>query len=1274
MTKHRFLVSTALLISLLMGTSLSASAAEENPEMQGAVVEMTDIYSQLFRRYSLRDQFDRPDDIQAIVQDKFGRMLLGTHQGLFIFNGYEFQLFRGGGNPAFHDNLGIRVIEEDSEGNIWFGTDEGLFCMDYEKGEISRIPLDLHEVPYDTTNPNLNRGRTVVKMIKSSLDELLIIFYRQNGFYRVRMSDASYTLFQIRDDRWVTDKGPLMQKMFAGPEGEMIILSSTGKLYRYQETTGLLVDLLPAGIFGEMKILYFFSDVDGTYWLNTEHHGLIHYDPETGKYSKHQLQMDNKAINNQITRDQDGYYWIAGFNVLYRFHPELGTARYHLQDIVNDIGKKTLLINSFYIDRNGDLWLLTRSGLIKKKDEIDISKVPIIRRTDKKSSIRFLHKMNDQQYYVGTGGDGLQIFDFRKKTISTSVEQGPFSSEFLRGDCSSIAVSGDTAYVAFRNGRVFELVQDGYSSWSSIRELPIPWKDPKSRNLQIELDGLKNLWISYPGDDSRLIEYSPKNSKAVEHTLPEGSSIRSYAINDFHLDRGGNLWFGSNDGLYRYNIADKQFDHFHHMNEKDRVMINDIEEDSEGTIYYATNSLGIIRLVDGSEQVVNAALNNRWIWDMELSESNAKIWFTELSTGLHQIDLRTNEYTDLQNINSRQVLNYFKIAFSTDGGIFMWEPNGLAIFDVQDNLIQKYQNVPDLKFSLSARHSVIEEGNTIHFASKTHIYSMEKEKISRPANTNYVYLSRILINNTEVLSSQDSVFGTPVLSGRLNEWPEITLNHRHKILTVDYYLPEFIQPERVSYAIMLKGLDSDWQYVGNRRSATYAFLPPGKYEFRVRSSSPDGLWTENESGFYLQVVPAYWQTLAFRITLIGLFVLMAAMFAYQRIRSIQRKNMMLDMHNRALREEIDLRRKAEMEARKLSTAIEQSLDAVLICDLESRIEYANTAFENITQVAVSECRGRTLQDVLGLKESVNLIGLSDGDRVEQSSTPIETVLKDGRRIEFIQMLSPIRDQSGETILFVIILHDVTQLNRMEKELELSRRLQAIGTMASGIAHDLNNILASIRLNADLIIKNIPEGTNDYWDMTELIESTKRANAIVRDILDFSRREGIRRIPFNLSEMILTNTRIIKNMVPEPHQIRFQVASDLNIRGDRTKLFQVIMNLVSNSVHAIQAKDSGLISVRCEKVSVNSRNMDKYPNAKPGSYIQIVVADNGSGIPTSIINSIFDPFFTTKEVGQGTGIGLSIIRNITESHEGMVYVESQENVGTEFLLIFPQQAN
>ena len=265
-----------------------------------------------------------------------------------------------------------------------------------------------------------------------------------------------------------------------------------------------------------------------------------------------------------------------------------------------------------------------------------------------------------------------------------------------------------------------------------------------------------------------------------------------------------------------------------------------------------------------------------------------------------------------------------------------------------------------------------------------------------------------------------------------------------------------------------------------------------------------------------------------------------------------------------------------------------------------------------------------------------------------------------------------RDDSGNPLAVLEINLDVTDWRQTEVQLRQAQKMEALGTMSGGIAHDFNNILSAIIGFTELIEGHVDKAGRDARHAKRVLEAALRGRELVKQMLTFSRKTEQEKKPLRLSSIVKETITLIRASTPATISIKVNVKSESGVvLADPTQIQQVLMNLCTNATYAMREK-GGVLDVGLSDFSVsNSEGNDD--GFEPGLYMKLVVGDTGTGIPPDIIDRIFDPFFTTKKLGEGTGLGLSVVHGIVKQSNGYITAESEPGKGSTFSVYFPKVA-
>ena len=357
---------------------------------------------------------------------------------------------------------------------------------------------------------------------------------------------------------------------------------------------------------------------------------------------------------------------------------------------------------------------------------------------------------------------------------------------------------------------------------------------------------------------------------------------------------------------------------------------------------------------------------------------------------------------------------------------------------------------------------------------------------------------------------------------------------------------------------------------------------------------------------------------------------------------------------------------------RLASIINSSLDAIICVDHSQRITIFNPTAAALFQCPSTQALGsalsRFLPDAIETLTYAQLtshaqLGEMIGLTVSGTSVPIDVSVSYEPHLDGATTTIFARDLTAQKRI-------EAHRNALETQLRASQKMQAVGTMAGGIAHDFNNIISAILGNVDLAKQDAGPDSPALVSLNEIDKAGRRARNLVRQILTFSRNEPARRIPIQLAEVIHETTRLLKVALPPTVDMKVSIdPTTPAVLADATQVEQALLNLCTNAIHAMDGK-SGTIGIELgHNLQTSTAQVERRAGVR-GQHVKITVSDTGAGIPAETLARVFEPFFTTKPVGQGTGLGLSVVHGIMHTHMGAVDVQSSPGNGSVFSLYFP----
>lgn len=385
---------------------------------------------------------------------------------------------------------------------------------------------------------------------------------------------------------------------------------------------------------------------------------------------------------------------------------------------------------------------------------------------------------------------------------------------------------------------------------------------------------------------------------------------------------------------------------------------------------------------------------------------------------------------------------------------------------------------------------------------------------------------------------------------------------------------------------------------------------------------------------------------------------------------LEKSQLTAPLLERSIRYAIE-RKQTEQKIREQAALLDVATDAIFVRDLDDQILFWNKAAERLYNCKSEDAIGKKTQE---LWQENNLSHLQEALQILMKNGSWEGELhqktKIGKEITVESRWTLVQEFGNKPQCLLVVNTDITQKKQLEAQFLRAQRLESIGTLASGIAHDLNNVLAPILMTAQLLETQIPDERSRRL-LPILITNAKRGANLVKQVLSFTRGVEGERTLLQLKHLILEIQQIIKETFPKSIEVSSKIPSNLGtVSGDATQLHQVLMNLCVNARDAMP--NGGKLKISAENLLIDENYAKMNLDAQVGPYIVINVSDTGIGIRPEILDRIFEPFFTTKELGKGTGLGLSTVLGIVKSHGGFINVYSEQGRGSQFKIYLPAQ--
>jgi PAS domain S-box-containing protein len=373
-------------------------------------------------------------------------------------------------------------------------------------------------------------------------------------------------------------------------------------------------------------------------------------------------------------------------------------------------------------------------------------------------------------------------------------------------------------------------------------------------------------------------------------------------------------------------------------------------------------------------------------------------------------------------------------------------------------------------------------------------------------------------------------------------------------------------------------------------------------------------------------------------------------------------------------EDITEHKQAEASIRKLSQVVEQSPVSIVITDVEGRIEFVNARFTQITGYTFAEALGRNprilksgetpAEEYRRLWKTIGEGGVWQGEFHNRK--------KSGELFWEQATIAPVRDADNIITHYVAVKEDVTERKRLEAQLRQAQRMEAVGQLAGGVAHDFNNMLGVIIGYAEIVLGKavLDDSLRNYLE--QILEAALRSTQITRQLLAFARKQTIAPKILDLNETVEGMLKLLRRLIGEGIDLAWLPGARLwPVKMDPSQVDQILANLCVNAKDAIDGV--GKIIIETHKVDFDDEYCAEHSGFQPGAYVMLAVSDNGSGMDKPTMDKIFEPFFTTKGVGKGTGLGLATVYGIVKQNAGFINVYSEPGHGSIFRIYLPRHA-
>lgn len=371
--------------------------------------------------------------------------------------------------------------------------------------------------------------------------------------------------------------------------------------------------------------------------------------------------------------------------------------------------------------------------------------------------------------------------------------------------------------------------------------------------------------------------------------------------------------------------------------------------------------------------------------------------------------------------------------------------------------------------------------------------------------------------------------------------------------------------------------------------------------------------------------------------------------------------------------DITARKRMEQDLLRLAAAIRQAEEGIVLFSPDGIIEYVNPAYEFLTGYQPDELIGKTTTFFgVEMHERYQSVFTQIKDGGESWTGRMTRKHMDGSALEIILSVSPVRDETGHIINFVAVVQDVTREVLLQQQVSQNQKMEALGTLAGGIAHDLKNVLTPILINTEIALEDVGAENPVQPMLEEVLGAARIGSDLVKQIVTFSRQTPQEKKPVVISSIVKETLSFLRSSLPSTIEIHSRIHDECStVFADPTQIKQVMINLGSNAGHAMK-EQGGILEVELSDSVLSEETASLVsPDLSEGTYMKITVRDTGTGMDEKTVKHIFEPFFTTKKKGEGSGMGLAVVHGIVKGHQGAITVRSTPGEGSVFTVFLPR---
>jgi len=794
--------------------------------------------------------------VTSILKDKYGFMWFGTEDGLNKYDGYRFTIYRNklGDKKSIAGNS-ITVLYEDKAGNLWIGTKEGL-------SRYNRINNTFINYHADPGNPNTLTNSSINTICEGENGNMWIGTFINLNLLNPKTNKITQFIADSKpgslSNTRVTDiLRDSLGRLWVGTNNGLNLFNAKTEKFKTYYHNDLDKNTISSSYVKVMADAW-----HGNLLIGTNDAGLDMFNTRTGVFSHHLARKgDTSSISHNnvhtIAETSAGNFWIGteeGLDFYNTLDDKFTTYKNSPADNTSLSGSS---VRAVLVDDLGTLWAAASSAGISKYDKsLSLFKVYRYLYGDIRGlsgrEVTSFADANNGNIWVGTDGGGLNLFDTKDNTFSYYRYRENVKNGISANNVLTILKSktGNRLWIGSYTGGLdlFEVNKKRFTNFTKGNR---PDQLSDERVFALMEDSKNNLWIGTNGGGVNILDPTFKKVTRLKSEYNNDKTISNDVIRCFYEDRNGDVWIGTyNAGVSIYHAATHTISRLNKLNSNlSNNIVFTITGDKSGNIWVATGG-GLNKFLPDKKQfkvytTANGLANNN-IYSM-VSDNEGYLW---LSTNM-----------------------------------------GISRFDIQKNIFKNFtlkNGLQDHEFKLNAGFK--SRTGEIYFGGVNGFNRFNPESIVENENIPKVIITGFELFNKPVIAG---AVNSP-LTKSINDTRVITLNHQQSIFTFEFSALNYTLPEDNSYAYMLEGFETDWNYVGNQHRATYTNLNAGTYTFRVKAANNDGVWNETGTAVQIIILPPFWLTWWFK-TLVGLFIIFILYVAYNyRVKTIKAQKVVLE--------------------------------------------------------------------------------------------------------------------------------------------------------------------------------------------------------------------------------------------------------------------------------------------------------------------------------------------------------------------------------------------